>query len=57
VAVKGLELLQICRMMFLIRRVKERLEELFKAGEVYGSLHLCSGQEATAKTVMPSAST
>lgn len=41
------DLLQLYRKMFLIRRVEERLEELFKAGEIYGSLHLCIGQEAT----------
>ncbi len=33
--------------MYEIRRVEERLEELFKAGELRGSLHLCIGQEAT----------
>jgi pyruvate dehydrogenase E1 component alpha subunit len=35
------------RKMYEIRRVEERLEELFKASEIYGSLHLCIGQEAT----------
>src|SRR5579872_781662 len=35
------------RQMYAIRRVEERLEELFKTGEIYGSLHLCIGQEAT----------
>jgi pyruvate dehydrogenase E1 component alpha subunit len=33
--------------MYQIRRVEERFEELFKASEIYGSLHLCIGQEAT----------
>lgn len=42
------ELLDLYRMMVRIRRVEERLEELFRAGDVYGSLHLCIGQEATA---------
>jgi acetoin:2,6-dichlorophenolindophenol oxidoreductase subunit alpha len=35
------------RKMYEIRRVEERLEELFKTSEIYGSLHLCIGQEAT----------
>jgi TPP-dependent pyruvate/acetoin dehydrogenase alpha subunit len=35
------------RTMYQIRRVEECLGELFKAGEVYGALHLCIGQEAT----------
>ncbi len=42
------DLLHLYRMMVLIRGVEERLEHLFRAGEVYGSLHLCIGQEATA---------
>ena len=42
------DLLDLYRMMVRIRRVEERLEELFRGGEVYGSLHLCIGQEATA---------
>jgi len=36
------------RKMYEIRRVEERLEEMFRATEIYGSLHLCVGQEATA---------
>ena len=36
------------RKMVRIRRVEETLEALFKQGELYGSLHLCIGQEATA---------
>lgn len=42
------DLLELYRRMVRIRRVEETLEELFKQGEVYGSLHLCIGQEATA---------
>ncbi len=42
------DLLQLYRMMVRIRGVEERLEQLFRTGEVYGSLHLCIGQEATA---------
>jgi TPP-dependent pyruvate/acetoin dehydrogenase alpha subunit len=41
------DLLKLYRKMFEIRRVEERLEELFRASEIYGSLHLCIGQEAT----------
>ncbi len=41
-------LLDLYRRMVRIRRTEETLEELFKQGEVYGSLHLCIGQEATA---------
>ncbi len=42
------DLLELYRIMVRIRRVEERLEELFRNGEAYGSLHLCIGQEATA---------
>jgi TPP-dependent pyruvate/acetoin dehydrogenase alpha subunit len=42
-----LDLLKLYRTMYLIRRTEERLEELYRQGEVYGSLHLCIGQEAT----------
>jgi TPP-dependent pyruvate/acetoin dehydrogenase alpha subunit len=41
------ELATMYRKMYEIRRVEERLEELFRASEIYGSLHLCIGQEAT----------
>ncbi|MGB8061877.1 MAG: thiamine pyrophosphate-dependent dehydrogenase E1 component subunit alpha [Candidatus Sulfotelmatobacter sp.] len=41
------DLLQFYRKMYEIRKVEQRLEELFRAGEIYGSLHLCIGQEAT----------
>src|SRR5713226_9835948 len=42
------ELRDLYRKMVRIRRVEETLEALFKQGELYGSLHLCIGQEATA---------
>lgn len=42
------DLLDLYRRMVRIRRTEETLEELFKQGDVYGSLHLCIGQEATA---------
>lgn len=41
------QLLALYKTMYEIRRVERRLEELFRAGEIYGSLHLCIGQEAT----------
>ena len=41
------DLLKLYRTMYLIRRTEEKLEELYRQGEVYGSLHLCIGQEAT----------
>jgi acetoin:2,6-dichlorophenolindophenol oxidoreductase subunit alpha len=43
-----IDLLVLYRKMYEIRRVEQRLEELFKVAEIYGSLHLCVGQEATA---------
>lgn len=41
------DLRALYRKMYEIRRVEERLGELFQATEVRGSLHLCNGQEAT----------
>jgi acetoin:2,6-dichlorophenolindophenol oxidoreductase subunit alpha len=38
--------LGLLRQMILIRRFEERVYALFGRGEVYGSTHLCSGQEA-----------
>jgi len=46
--VSSSDLRDLYRRMVRIRRVEETLEDLFKQGEVYGSLHLCIGQEATA---------
>src|SRR5690625_1142691 len=34
--------------MMLIRRFEETVEKLFQAGKIYGTMHLCIGQEATA---------
>src|SRR5262245_56999150 len=34
------------RTMVLIRRFEERIQGLFLRGEVYGTTHLCNGQEA-----------
>jgi pyruvate dehydrogenase E1 component alpha subunit len=42
------DLRDLYRRMARIRRVEQTLEDLFKQGEIYGSLHLCIGQEATA---------
>jgi TPP-dependent pyruvate/acetoin dehydrogenase alpha subunit len=36
------------RRMLLIRRFEEAVQALFLKGEVYGTTHLCSGQEAVA---------
>jgi TPP-dependent pyruvate/acetoin dehydrogenase alpha subunit len=36
----------LLRQMLLIRRFEEAVHTLFLRGEVYGSTHLCSGQEA-----------
>lgn len=41
------DLRELYRRMVRIRRVEETLENLFKQNEIYGSLHLCIGQEAT----------
>lgn len=34
--------------MLLIRKFEERVERLFQQGKIYGTMHLCIGQEATA---------
>lgn len=34
--------------MELIRAFEEKVEKLFQQGEIYGTIHLCVGQEATA---------
>lgn len=43
-----LELLPHLRMMLLIRRFEERLDELFASGVIKGTSHLYAGQEAVA---------
>jgi len=46
-AAQGLEFhLGLYRKMVLIRRFEELVQALFLRGEVYGTTHLCSGQEA-----------
>jgi TPP-dependent pyruvate/acetoin dehydrogenase alpha subunit len=42
------DLLQMYRMMLLIRRFEEQCVQFYKNGEIRGSLHPCIGQEATA---------
>jgi TPP-dependent pyruvate/acetoin dehydrogenase alpha subunit len=42
------DLLQMYKMMLLIRRFEEQCVEFYKNGEIRGSLHPCIGQEATA---------
>ena len=41
------ELIKCYKQMILIRRVEERLMEVFAAGEIPGFIHVCIGQEAT----------
>ena len=36
----------LLRQMVMIRRFEETVNSLFLRGEVYGSTHLCNGQEA-----------
>jgi TPP-dependent pyruvate/acetoin dehydrogenase alpha subunit len=46
-AFEGLDAgLDLYRRMLLIRRFEELVQALFLRGEVYGTTHLCSGQEA-----------
>lgn len=40
------------RQMLLIRRFEQKVHDLFLRGEVYGSTHLCMGQEAVSAGVM-----
>lgn len=43
--------LELYRQMVLIRRFEEAVQDLFLRGEVYGSTHLCMGQEAVSAGV------
>ena len=45
---KNHELLEMYKMMLLIRRFEEQCVEFYKSGQIRGSLHPCIGQEATA---------
>jgi len=42
------KLVEIYRQCWLIRNFEEKVEELFQKGKVYGTMHLCVGQELTA---------
>jgi TPP-dependent pyruvate/acetoin dehydrogenase alpha subunit len=44
-------LLDLYRMMLIIRGVEDRVQRLFLRGEIYGTTHLYSGQEAVAAGV------
>ena len=44
--------LDLLRQMVLIRRFEDAVHTLFLRGEVYGSTHLCSGQEAVSAGVV-----
>ena len=37
---------ELYRKMLVVRGVEERVQSLFLRGEVYGTTHLCIGQEA-----------
>lgn len=41
-------LIDLYRQMWLIRYFEEKVDEFFKQGLIYGTTHLCIGQEATA---------
>ncbi len=41
------QLIQFYERMVLIRKVEERLMEVFSKGEIPGFIHVCIGQEAT----------
>jgi len=42
------QLVEMLYKMYLIRRFEEKVEQLFMRGKIYGTMHLCIGQEATA---------
>ncbi|MGX7148750.1 thiamine pyrophosphate-dependent dehydrogenase E1 component subunit alpha [Enterococcus ureasiticus] len=45
---KAIDELEALKKMWKIRIFEEMIQELFDAGELYGTMHLCIGQEATA---------
>ena len=45
---KAIEELEALKKMWEIRIFEELIQELFEAGELHGTMHLCIGQEATA---------
>lgn len=44
----GQQLTDLYEQMWLIRHFEEKVDEFFKQGLIYGTTHLCIGQEATA---------
>jgi len=42
------QLIELLYQMMLVRRTEEKVEELFMQGKIFGTMHLCIGQEATA---------
>lgn len=42
------QLIDLYEQMWLIRHFEEKVDEFFKKGLIYGTTHLCIGQEATA---------
>ncbi len=42
------DFIEMYRKMWQIRIFEETLEQLYKNGEIHGTMHLCTGQEATA---------
>jgi TPP-dependent pyruvate/acetoin dehydrogenase alpha subunit len=49
---EGTPLLDLYAQMLLIRRFEEKVNQLFLRGEIYGSTHLCVGQEAVSAGVV-----
>jgi TPP-dependent pyruvate/acetoin dehydrogenase alpha subunit len=49
------EALELYRRMLLIRRFEDTVQSLFQKGEVHGTTHLYSGQEAVAARQDPPA--
>lgn len=42
------KLVDLLYQMYLVRYFEEKVEQLFMQGKIYGTMHLCIGQEATA---------
>ncbi len=38
---------EVYERMYMTRKIEERLDELFQSGKMYGTTHLCIGQEAS----------
>ena len=48
--------LKMYEQMYLIRLFEEKMEELFKKGALFGTIHSCAGQEAVAVGIINSLS-